>query len=238
MTIAFDQESLIKHASSVSLVDSRHSITTSLCTYQRRVSFDNVTNISPNYHSYTLKQSSQGFERTRRSRIFMVVIDLLRTSAKENIKIKDPLIFTLMNLIDEGDEIVVIGVQSSLHDTEQQTSLSKRKAQEIMDWIVEFHQGDHINMIVELTFGRPEIILEEMTRMYQPSMVIVGACNKIKYKHAYSGAGIFKYRLKHTHTPIVVVRDKQAVTMKPLVHPKHTLSERIREKLAKLNCTK
>jgi hypothetical protein len=47
-----------------------------LHTYQRRVSFDNVTNIPPAYHSFTLKQSSHGFDRTRRTRTFMIAIDL------------------------------------------------------------------------------------------------------------------------------------------------------------------
>lgn len=84
----------------------------------------------------------------------------------------------------------------------------KEKAQQIMDWIVSSHQGDNINMVVELAFGRPEVALEEMMKMYKPSLLIVGSRNKNKYKHAYSGAGIFKYRLKHSTVPVVIVRDK------------------------------
>lgn len=45
-------------------------------------------------------------------------------------------------------------------------------------------------------------------RMYQPSMLVVGSRNKAKYKHVYSGAGIFKYRLKHSTIPVVIVREK------------------------------
>ena len=45
-------------------------------------------------------------------------------------------------------------------------------------------------------------------KMYQPSLLIIGSRNKSKYKHAYSGAGIFKYRLKHSIVPVVIVRDK------------------------------
>jgi hypothetical protein len=81
---------LNKQTSSLSL-ESRHSIQSSYDstrTYQRRVSFDNVTNISPAFHSYTLKQCSRGFERTRRSRTFIVAIDL------DSNKI-EPLIFAL-----------------------------------------------------------------------------------------------------------------------------------------------
>lgn len=81
---------LNKQISSLSL-ESRHSIQSSYDssrTYQRRVSFDNVTNISPAYQSFTLKQCSRGFERTRRSRTFIVAIDL------DSNKI-EPLIFAL-----------------------------------------------------------------------------------------------------------------------------------------------
>lgn len=81
---------LNKQTSSLSL-ESRHSIQSSYDssrTYQRRVSFDNVTNISPAYQSFTLKQCSRGFERTRRSRTFIVAIDL------DSNKI-EPLIFAL-----------------------------------------------------------------------------------------------------------------------------------------------
>ncbi|OBZ87206.1 hypothetical protein A0J61_04747 [Choanephora cucurbitarum] len=160
MTIGFDDTNVAKYASSTSLVESRHSIQTSLFTYQRRVSFDNVASISPTFNSYTLKQSSQGFERTKRSRTFMVVIDLLRINSEENTKIQDPLIFTLMNLIDEGDEVVVVAVHSSFNYPYSDRDISpKQKAKEIMNWIVESHQGDNA---IELTFGRPEVVLEEM----------------------------------------------------------------------------
>ena len=54
-------------------------------------------------------------------------------------------------------------------------------------------------------------------RMYQPSMLVVGSRNKTKYKHAYSGAGIFKYRLKHSTIPVVIVRDK----LQPRRQPDH-----------------
>ncbi|KAF1802423.1 hypothetical protein V8B55DRAFT_1444875 [Mucor lusitanicus] len=194
---------LNKQISSLSL-ESRHSIQSSYDssrTYQRRVSFDNVTNISPAYQSFTLKQCSRGFERTRRSRTFIVAIDL------DSNKI-EPLIFALTNLVDEGDEIVVVGVYSQSHIIDDNELQPKDKAQEIMNWIVESHQGDNISMVVELTFSRPEFALEEMMRMYQPSMLVVGSRNKAKYKHAYSGAGIFKYRLKHSTIPVVIVREK------------------------------
>ncbi|CEP20061.1 hypothetical protein [Parasitella parasitica] len=194
---------LNKQTSSLSL-ESRHSIQSSFDssrTYQRRVSFDNVTNISPAFHSFTLKQCSKGFERSRRTRTFIVAIDL------DSNKI-EPLVFALTNLVDEGDEIVVVGVYSQGHLIDEEDLQPKDKAQEIMNWIVESHQGDNISMVVELTFGRPELALEEMLRMYQPSVVVVGSRNKAKYKHAYSGAGIFKYRLKHSSIPVVIVRDK------------------------------
>ncbi|GAA5810174.1 hypothetical protein MFLAVUS_003593 [Mucor flavus] len=189
--------------------------------YQRRVSFDNVTNIPPAYHSFTLKQSSLGFKKTRRSRTYMVAIDLLQ-------EITDSLSFTLRSLMDEGDEIIVVGVYPQLSNNEEDP---KQKAEEIIDWIMKSHQGDKIQMIVELTFGRPEVALEEMIRMYQPSMLIVGSRNKLKYKHAYSGTGIFKYRLKHSSVPIVIVRDK------PMVEEKVVPPKKLKKSFSLLNCT-
>lgn len=98
-------------------------------------------------------------------------------------------------------------------------------------------------------------------RMYQPSMLVVGSRNKTKYKHAYSGAGIFKYRLKHSTIPVVIVRDKLQKRRQPdnkepsassisldLVkqdnhHQQHVklenqcLSKRVRKTLAIFSCT-
>lgn len=84
-------------------------------------------------------------------------------------------------------------------------------------------------MVVELTFGRPEVALEEMIRMYQPSMLVVGSRNKMKYKHAYSGAGIFKYRLKHSTLPVIIVRDKESLDIKP--------QKRLKKSFSLFNCT-
>lgn len=66
--------------------------------------------------------------------------------------------------------------------------------------------------------------------MYQPSMLIVGSRNKVKYKHAYSGTGIFKYRLKHSTVPIIIVKDKPTPIEK-------TTPKRMKKSFSLLNCT-
>jgi hypothetical protein len=83
--------------------------------------------------------------------------------------------------------------------------------------------------------------------MYQPSMLIVGSRNKTKYKHAYSGAGIFKYRLKHSTVPVVIVRDtppKQleeedliTATIGDDIKNSFTMSKRMKKTLSLFNCT-
>lgn len=84
MSVTFDENlnniilKLNKQPSSIS-VATRHSIQSSVDSnryYQRRVSFDNISNIPPAGQSITLKQSSQGFQRTKRSRTLMVALDL------------------------------------------------------------------------------------------------------------------------------------------------------------------
>lgn len=41
--------------------------------------------------------------------------------------------------MDEGDEIIVVGVYSQLN-----TQDPKQKAEEIIDWIMQSHQGDKV----------------------------------------------------------------------------------------------
>lgn len=53
----------------------------------------------------------------------------------------EALSFTLTSLVDEGDEIVVVGVYSPMTT---QVMTPKEKAQQMMDWIVHSHQGDNV----------------------------------------------------------------------------------------------
>lgn len=43
--------------------------------------------------------------------------------------------------MDEGDEIIVVGVYPQLSNNEEDP---KQKAEEIIDWIMKSHQGDKV----------------------------------------------------------------------------------------------
>jgi hypothetical protein len=67
--------------------------------YRKRVSFNNLTDV---HRSFTLRHTSFDFTRTIRTRKFMIALDLYDGTT-------DSIKFTLEDLIDEGDEIVVVG---------------------------------------------------------------------------------------------------------------------------------
>lgn len=63
--------------SSSTLSVNRHAFQAGRHAYHRRVSFDNSTNEAPSvHHSFVLRRSTQGFERTKRTRTFMIPVDL------------------------------------------------------------------------------------------------------------------------------------------------------------------
>ncbi|KAI9265612.1 hypothetical protein BY458DRAFT_547809 [Sporodiniella umbellata] len=178
-------------------VDRRKSSSFENSSFRRRVSFDNA-NETQLTHSFTLNHASHNFTSTPRSRTFMVAVDLDEGSM-------DPIRFALQGLVDEGDEIVIVGSSQ----VKTLSSHPKAKAEKVMEWIESINERHvTIRIVIELSFNRPNHALDEMITMYQPSAVIVGTKNKQKYKDHYAGTGIFKYRLQHTKTPIIIVKDQ------------------------------
>ncbi|KAI7850888.1 hypothetical protein BDC45DRAFT_572565 [Circinella umbellata] len=176
--------------------ETRLSFQTESRTYHRRVSFDSTTplNTSDQQH-VVLRQASDGFERTRRSRIFLIPVNM-------DIEIFDGVKFTLLDLVDENDEIIAVGIYTQDPDISAQT-----KADELMKKIMEYHQGDKISMTVEVYSGKSaRDVLDEMIDIYEPSMVIIASHKRpTKHSHEFSGTGIFKSGLKRCVTPIIFV---------------------------------
>ncbi|KAI8150239.1 hypothetical protein BJV82DRAFT_586408 [Fennellomyces sp. T-0311] len=163
-------------------------------TYNRRVSFDNTTAMPEKQH-VVLRQTTDGFERTRRSRVYLVPVNM-DVGALDGIK------FALMDLAEESDEIIAVGIYSQEDDITAQY-----KADELMRKLMEYHQGDKISMTVEVFGGKSaRDVLEEMVDIYEPSMVIVASQRRPnKASHEFSGTGIFKNALKRCVTPIIFV---------------------------------
>ncbi|KAI9259559.1 hypothetical protein BDA99DRAFT_560983 [Phascolomyces articulosus] len=162
-------------------------------TYNRRVSFDSTLDALDQQH-VVLRQASDGFERTRRSRVYLVPVNM-------DIGELDGVKFALMDLADESDEIIAVGIYSQDPDISAQS-----KADELMRRVMEYHQGDKISMTVEVYSGKSaRAVLEEMVDIYEPSMVIVASQKRTKSSHEFSGTGIFKSALKRCLTPIIFV---------------------------------
>ncbi|KAG2216935.1 hypothetical protein INT45_004131 [Circinella minor] len=184
--------------------ETRLSFQTESRTYHRRVSFDSTTSLNTSDQQHVvLRQASDGFERTRRSRIFLIPINM-------DLEIFDGVKFTLLDLVDENDEIIAVGIYTQgvvlisyhsifshlLKDTKlfiyginviYPDISAQTKADELMKKIMEYHQGDKIDI-------------------YEPSMVIIASHKRTtKPSYEFSGTGIFKSGLKRCMTPIIFV---------------------------------
>ncbi|KAI9496310.1 hypothetical protein BDB00DRAFT_869608 [Zychaea mexicana] len=166
-------------------------------TYNRRVSFDNSTLDAVDQQHVVLRQTSDGFERTRRSRAYLIPVNMDVAGALDGVK------YALMDLVDESDEIIAVGIFSKATDP---YASAQTKADELMRSVMEFHQGDKISMTVEVYSGKSaKSTLEEMVDIYEPSMVIVASHKRTKSSHEFSGTGIFRSALKRCMTPIIFV---------------------------------
>src|ERR1700751_4069044 len=91
--------------------------------YVRGVSFDNMTDKDLPDYSFTLRGKSKGFQRTRRSRTFMVATDLANYSEyaltwANEVSKQSPLRLVswfisnhdvgLQEIMDSGDELIIL----------------------------------------------------------------------------------------------------------------------------------
>lgn len=120
--------------SSSTLSVSRHAFQAGRHAYHRRVSFDNSTNEAPSgYHSFVLRRSTQGFERTKRTRTFMIPVDLdggPTDALRKTMRVSDETIFIWrilvrrmrnehegfsffsQDFVDDDDMVVIVGAYS------------------------------------------------------------------------------------------------------------------------------
>ncbi|KAG0741089.1 hypothetical protein G6F57_002759 [Rhizopus arrhizus] len=181
--------------------------------YVRGVSFDTMTDQDQPDYSFTLRGKTQGYHRTRRSRTFMVATDLANYSDYA-------LDWTLENLMDDGDEIIVLRVltvdlsenkvylQQMLRKEETQ---SKERASVVMSKIMATGGPDmKISAVIEFVIGKVQETIQNMISVYQPSMLIVGTRGLSELKGMFINS-VSKYCLQHSPIPVVVVRPEDKV---------------------------
>ncbi|KAI9279327.1 hypothetical protein BY458DRAFT_502747 [Sporodiniella umbellata] len=181
--------------------------------YVRGVSFDTMTDQDQPDFSFTLRGKTQGYQRTRRSRTFMVATDLANYSDYA-------LDWTLENLLDDGDEIIVLRVLT-VDLTESKTYLpqmlrkeesqAKERSSEVMSKIMAVGGPDmKISAVIEFVIGKVQETIQSMISVYQPSMLIVGTRGMSELKGMFINS-VSKYCLQHSPIPVVVVRPEDKV---------------------------
>ncbi|KAG1357277.1 hypothetical protein G6F62_001763 [Rhizopus arrhizus] len=190
--------------------------------YVRGVSFDTMTDQDQPDYSLTLRGKTQGYQRTRRSRTFMVATDLSNNGDYA-------LDYTLENLMDDGDEIIVLRVstidlsenrfylQQTLRKEESQ---SKERSNVVMNKIMAAGGPDmRISAVIEFVIGKVQETIQNMISTYQPSMLVVGTRGLSELKEMFINS-VSKYCLQHSPIPVVVVRPEDKVKKQQNKKPK------------------
>ncbi|KAI8641152.1 hypothetical protein BD408DRAFT_418719 [Parasitella parasitica] len=181
--------------------------------YVRGVSFDTMTDQDQPDYSFTLRGKTQGYQRTRRSRTFLVATDLANYSDYA-------LEWAIDNIIDDGDEVIVLRVltvdmsenrpnlRSMLRHEELE---SKERASAVMNKIMASgNQSLKISAVIEFVIGKVQETIQNMISVYQPSLLIVGTRGMSEFKGMFMNS-VSKYCLQHSPVPVVVVRPEDKI---------------------------
>ncbi|OAD80924.1 hypothetical protein PHYBLDRAFT_138477 [Phycomyces blakesleeanus NRRL 1555(-)] len=146
------------------------------CDYVRGVSFNTMTDPSLPDYSFTLNAKTPEYKRTRRSRMFM-------------------------EMMDDGDEIVVLRVLTvDLNDKKK--GVHKTLKEECSD---ARQSATDISVTIEFVIGKVQSSIHRAISMYQPSLLVVGTRGMSELKGIFSGS-VSKYCLQHSPVPVTVVR--------------------------------
>ncbi|KAI9255252.1 hypothetical protein BDA99DRAFT_540164 [Phascolomyces articulosus] len=180
--------------------------------YRYRVSFDNTLNKS--ILSYTLRTANEGYRPCSGSRLFMVTLDDC-----EDMSGAEAVIQYAMNLVDNGDEVIVIGMHHNDNPTpkEMATQLltctldaqqheDKGKFSFLVTFIFFFIK---ISITVEVVFAQ--------VQMYEPTILIVGCRKKSRKSVLFTpnNNGMIHQSLKQAPVPVIFVQHPLVVHEEP-----------------------
>lgn len=142
--------------------------------YTPKVSFDTFENKSASMFSFTLQVKSDGYRRTRSTRVFLC-------AASPDESGREALDWCLEALIQDGDELIVFrGVDEDVLDKDH--NIVREEARELMRSIqeksVEFDPDRKLSLILEYIPGRVTDTLDRLIALYRPDSLIVGTRGK------------------------------------------------------------
>ncbi|KAI0062576.1 hypothetical protein BV25DRAFT_1825585 [Artomyces pyxidatus] len=182
--------------------------------YTPKVSFDTFENPAASMFSFTLQVKSDGYDRTRSTRVF-----LCASSPDESGR--QALDWAIESLVQDGDELVVFrGVDQE--ELEKDHDLVRDEARELMQRIqekcVDIDPDRKLSIIVEFIAGKVTTTIDRLIALYRPDSVVVGTRGARGMRQAWGAAfgaqgmgGVSKYCLSHSPVPIIVVRPESKV---------------------------
>ncbi|KAI8989066.1 hypothetical protein BD414DRAFT_485872 [Trametes punicea] len=183
--------------------------------YTPKVSFDTLENPQASMFSYTLHVQSEGYSRTRSTRVF-----LCASSPDESGR--QALEWCLESLVQGGDELVVFrGVDPddfAENDHDQYREDARELMRHIQEKCVEYDPDRKLSIIVEYIAGKVTQTIDRLIALYRPDSVIVGTRGQRSVMQAWAGAfgapgvgSVSKYCLSHSPVPVIVVRPESKV---------------------------
>ncbi|KAG8802934.1 hypothetical protein FRC16_008264 [Serendipita sp. 398] len=176
--------------------------------YTPKVGFDTFENpIDDALFSFTLQVKSEGYKRTRKTRVFLC-------AASPDESGMHALDWALECLCQDDDEFIVVrgfdvGELDKDHDT------LREEARELMRTIgeknVEYDPNRKLSIVLEFVAGRITETIERMIALYRPDSLIVGTRGEKSFLQQVgqavgTGVGsVSKYCLSHSPVPVIVV---------------------------------
>ncbi|KAF1982297.1 hypothetical protein K402DRAFT_457455 [Aulographum hederae CBS 113979] len=177
--------------------------------FQPRVSFDTFEKDKEKdkeeITAFTLIKKHKDYEYTKRSRTFLCGLD-------SNAYSEFALEWLLDELVDDGDEVVCLRVvekDSSIASPVSKESLQYRaEADRLLDRIKEKNtENKAINLILEFAIGKVTEVIDDMIKLYEPAILIVGTRGRsLGGFQGLMPGSVSKYCLQHSPVPVIVVR--------------------------------
>lgn len=175
--------------------------------FRPSVSFDTFSNPSASDFSLTLNRKHRDYVYTKRSRTFLCGTDTNEYS-------DTALEWLIDELVDDGDEVVCLRVVEK--DSKEATKWSggqgekgyRREAQRFLEEIEKKNTDDRaISLVLEFSIGKVHDTIQQMIRIYEPAMLVVGTRGRslTGYQGLLSGS-VSKYCLQYSPVPVIVVR--------------------------------
>ncbi|OBZ76756.1 Universal stress protein A family protein C25B2.10 [Grifola frondosa] len=182
--------------------------------YMPKVSFDTLENPQASMFSYTLHVQSEGYARTRSTRVF-----LCASSPDESGR--HALDWALECLVQDGDELIVfrgVDTEEFEKDHDQYREDARELMRQIQEKCVEYDPERKLSIIVEYIAGKVPQTVDRLISLYRPDSVVVGTRGQRSMMQAWGAAfgapgvgSVSKYCLSHSPVPIIVVRPESKV---------------------------